>query len=184
MGSGITSVTGSDPALLLLRVKHLIARGTLVILCSGYSSGISQTHCPFRQVRMPPEPGRPQGLGRQLAPQAPQFSIVDKSLSQPLLRSLSQSPKPAVQMKAHVPLSHVRIALSGATQALLQQTLSTQNPELHWFGVSVEQVSPSDRLGWHTPRWHQLPLTQWSSLPQVSRQAVPSALHLKSPQLS
>jgi hypothetical protein len=133
---------------------------------------------------MPPEPGRPQGAGRQLDPQAPQFSLVDKSLSQPLLSSLSQSPKPATQAKSHVPVMHDEIALSGATQALSQQTPSTQNPERHWFGVAAEQATPFGSLGWHSPPLHQLPLTQSSSLPQVLRQVAVPALHLKSPQLS
>ena len=53
----------------------------------------------------------------------------------PLLRSLSQLAKASTQAKEHVPVLHDRIVLSGASQALSQQTPSTQNPERHWFGV-------------------------------------------------
>lgn len=59
-------------------------------------------------------------------------------VSQPLPMLPSQLPKPATQAKAQVPLAHVRVALAGATQALLQQTPSTQWPD--WHGRASEQV--------------------------------------------
>jgi hypothetical protein len=154
-GCGITSVIGSDPAPLLLRAKHLIARAMLLILCSGYNSGISQTHSPFRQVQKPGFLDGPHLPIGQRVPQFPQVALLDKSLSQPLLRSLSQLAKPSMQAKSHVPVLHDRIVFSGATQALSQQTRSTQNPERHWFGVAAEQAVPFGCLGWHSPPLHQ-----------------------------
>jgi hypothetical protein len=65
-------------------------------------------------------------------PQDPQcWLLLFVFVSQPLDQLLSQLPKPSSQVKAQVPVAQERLALGGATQALLQQTPSTHWREWH-----------------------------------------------------
>src|SRR5690606_21291870 len=74
-------------------------------------------HVPVEQSPVPP-------VGRQTAPQAPQFSVVSSGDSQPLLGSSSQSARPASQLVIwQLPLEQSPAAPSGA-QRFPQETQS------------------------------------------------------------
>jgi hypothetical protein len=53
-----------------------------------------------------------------IVPHAPQFEGVERSVSQPFVASLSQSPKPATQSVPHCTPSHVALALGRVGQGL------------------------------------------------------------------
>jgi hypothetical protein len=74
-----------------------------------------EAHCPITQLAAASvRAGHP-------APQAPQCAALDaSSTSQPLLGSLSQSPKPALHATRHRPPSQRPTALAPATQAIPQ----------------------------------------------------------------